>query len=158
MITSGRQQQGFSRLFRWRFFFIINAVLILLLGFTLGREFFRARIIQKEIDALQAQADRLATRNSSLTELQTAIQTQSFIEREARLKLGMKKPGEEVVIIQEKKNPSADYSFSPVDSSDPLGLVLADEGSSLQISNPTKWWYYFFNYSFFKTISYYDEN
>lgn len=137
------------RLVQWRFLIVINFVLIVFLALTLGREFFRSREIQSEINQLQAQADALAARNISLSELQTAMQTESFIEREARLKLGMKKPGEEVVVIQEKKE-TMEEKEEMKNAADPLNLVLNNENEKIQIANPTKWWYYFFDKKSYK--------
>lgn len=140
----------FSRLIRWRWLFVLNVLLVGFLGMTLGREYLRTREIQKEISELQAQADALATRNIQLGELQTAVQTQSFIEREARLKLGMKKPGEGVVVIQEgeigEKGQIGQKGENEI-TEDPLGLVLDAENSTPQVANSTKWWYYFFDKS-----------
>ncbi|MEK7615429.1 MAG: septum formation initiator family protein [Patescibacteria group bacterium] len=160
-MNSPGRQSFVSRLIRWKYLFVVNIILILLIGFSFGREFFRSHEIQKEIHALQAQADALSTRNASLTQLQTAIQTQSFIEREARLKLGMKKPGEDVVIIPEVKNgdgkPGGAGPGSAAASSDPLGLVIDGKSDKLLIANPTKWWNYFFNKSAFKAIASYEN-
>lgn len=114
---------------------------------TLGREFFRTREIQKEISALQAQADGLAARNIALSELQTAVQTESFIEREARLKLGMKKPGEKVVVVQEKMGDEGvvNSEGGTPNETDPLNLVLQSQDGQTRVANSSKWWYYFFD-------------
>ncbi len=150
-----------SRVIRWKYLSVVNVILIVLIGFAFGREFFRSYEIQKQIHQLQAQADALSARNISLSELQTAIQTQSFIEREARLKLGMKKPGEDVVIIPEEKKDevkSGDSSLSTgPNSSDPLGLVMNDSTEKPKIENSTKWWDYFFNKPSFKAIAGYED-
>src|SRR3989339_1300615 len=86
-----------------RSLFLINVVVIAFLSLSLGREFMRHVDIQQDVQDLQEQSESLAARHLQLTELHTAIQTESFIEREARLKLGMSKPGEQVVVIQEGK-------------------------------------------------------
>lgn len=134
-----------QRLIRWRFLIAINLVLIVFLGWTLGREYVQNREIRREIVDLQEQADALASRNIQLSELQTAVQTQSFIEREARLKLGMKKPGEEVVVIKEGQTGETGQTGGQKADEDPLGLVLDGETAAPQIANATKWWYYFFD-------------
>jgi len=152
-MTSYRQS-FISRLIQWRFLIVVNVVIIVFLGLTFGREYFRSREIQSEISKLQTQADTLAARNIALSELQTAIQTESFIEREARLKLGMKKPGEEVVVIQEGKvEEGIEDLDGPEVKSDPLDLVLDDQAGQLRIANSTKWWYYFFDKKSFDLIS-----
>ncbi|MBI5370344.1 septum formation initiator family protein [Candidatus Uhrbacteria bacterium] len=146
-----------SRLVRWRYLVFINLILIGFLGFTLGREWWHARDIQREINHLQAQADTLTKRNSELAELQSAVQTQSFIEREARLKLGLKKPGEEVVVIQPRETSGTPNAEQQVDGSDPLHLVIPKETSRPQVPNATKWWYYFFNKNAFTELARYDD-
>ncbi|MBI2475363.1 septum formation initiator family protein [Candidatus Uhrbacteria bacterium] len=153
-MTSYRQS-FISRLIRWRFLVVVNVVIIVFLGLTFGREFFRSREIQSEINKLQSQADTLAARNIALSELQTAIQTESFIEREARLKLGMKKPGEEVVVIQE--GGEGDKGRVGEEENDPLNLVLDDQSELTRIANSTKWWYYFFDKKTFDSISKYEN-
>ncbi len=146
-----------QRIVKWRFFFVVNLLLVVFLGMTLGREFFRTREIQNEINELQAQADSLATRNIALSELQTAVQTESFIEREARLKLGMKKPGEKVVVVQEVEKGQTGQKGENQDVSDPLGLVLDTQESQPRIANATKWWYYFFDKTAFNALLSYEN-
>ncbi|MBM5789967.1 hypothetical protein FJZ23_02695, partial [Candidatus Parcubacteria bacterium] len=107
------------------------------------------RDIRREIAALQSQADALAARNIALSELQTAVQTQSFIEREARLKLGLKKPGEEVVVVQEGESGEGIGSDQ---QDDPLGLVLDAQSAKEPVANATKWWYYFFNKNAYRAL------
>ena len=154
-MTSYRQS-FILRLIRWRFLIVVNVVIIVFLGLTFGREYFRSREIQSEISKLQTQADTLAARNIALSELQTAIQTESFIEREARLKLGMKKPGEEVVVISGETGQGSagqEDQEGQKDKADPLDLVLDNQSELTRIANSTKWWYYFFDKKSFDLIS-----
>ncbi len=142
-----------QHLFRWRFLFVVNVLIILFLGVTFGREYFRTREIQKEINNLESEAKALFARNITLTELQTSVQTESFIEREARLKLGMKKPGEQVIVIQEtQKGDKEGQAERGEDPSDPLDLVLDTTQDRPPVANATKWWYYFFNKSAFQAF------
>ncbi|MBI4437689.1 septum formation initiator family protein [Candidatus Uhrbacteria bacterium] len=143
-----------QRLIRWRLLIVVNLLVILFLALTLGRELVRSRSIDAQIAALQAQADELSASTQEMLDLQTAMQTESFIEREARLKLGLKKPGETVVVIQEgTEEPVSDSG----DAADPLGLVI-DEGEApvnlraARLPNPFKWWYYFFDKSLYLSL------
>jgi len=134
-----------KRILKWRFLFVVNLLLILFISVSLGREIFRSQDIQKDIDALQVEADELATKNMAIKEFYTAMQTESYIEREARLKLGMKKEGEDVVIVQRaEKGEEVEKGEEGGDENDPLGLII-NENSTQKLANPTKWWYYFFN-------------
>ena len=103
---------------------------------------------------LQAQADALLAHTIDLSELKTAMQTESYIEREARLKLGLKKPGETVIVIQDEANVSATQTWS--DPNDPLGYVIEGDQTNVAVANPQKWWYYFFDKKTFNALAGYD--
>jgi len=143
-----------QRLIRWRFLFIVNLLIIVFLAISLSREVIRTRAISAEIADLQAQADELAAQNIDLSQLKTAMQTESYIEREARLKLGLKKPGETVVVIQDDSQ--GVELVQGADGTDPLGLIANGESVSMSVANPTKWWYYFFDKNAFNTLSDYE--
>lgn len=139
-----------QRLIRSRFFIVINLLVIIFLGMSLGREMIRSRSIEADIAHLQAQADELTQSTQDLLNLQTAMQTESFIEREARLKLGLKKPGETVVVIQdEARDDSSVISDDPLD---PLDFVIDEQTPQEELANPLKWWYYFFDKIAFNTL------
>ena len=128
-----------EKLLAWRFLFVVNALVIMFLSLSLGREFLRDREIRSEISAMQTQAEELTAKNDRLLELRSAIQTPSAIEREARLKLGLKKPDEQVVVIQSETATSSDSV------PDLLSVIAEQQEQSKPLSNPRKWWYYFFD-------------
>lgn len=142
-----------QKLIQWRYLLVVNAIIILFLGVSLGREVVRNQTINTEISALEVEAQELTARNIEISELKTAMQTESFIEREARLKLGMKKPGETVVVVQD-----GNEVVQPLtgDESDPLGYIIGTEELPIVVANPSKWWYYFFDKSMFNQISRYE--
>ena len=130
------------RILAFRFLFLINLVIFGFLSWSFGREFLRNRQIQQDISALQTQPDTLQARNLEVTRLHTALQTESSIEREARLKLGLKKPGEHVVVIRAEAH--VDHlAVTAGGATDPFGL-LGGNGTT-HVANPLKWWYYFFH-------------
>lgn len=136
-----------KRFIEFRLLFIINAVVLVALGFSFGREWVRNREIQSEIARLQTEAQSLQARNLQIADLNTAFRTESFIEREARLKLGMKKPGENVVVIQgDGSTPvvaTDSVEGTAAEAADPR-ILLALEDDSEELANPSKWWQYFF--------------
>lgn len=141
----------FDRLIRWRLLLVVNLLVVAFLGVSLSREVVRSRAIGAEIAQLQAQADELAAQNIDLSELRTAMQTESYIEREARLKLGLKKSGETVVVVQDGQGTGMGEGQTG-DASDPLDLVLDDQETAVAVANPTKWWYYFFDKNSFNAL------
>lgn len=134
------------RLIEFRLLFVVNAVILVAIGFSFGREWIRNREIQNEIAGLRDQAAALQTRNLQIADLNTAFRTESFIEREARLKLGLKKPGENVVVIQDGGAEGTAASDADAEAiakaADPRTLLALDVYEP-EVANPTKWWHYF---------------
>src|SRR3990167_8055961 len=109
------------RVLGFRYFVAVNLVLAILIGGALTREYLRQRENRSDIAALRAQADALSARQLQLLELGTTLQTESAIEREARLKLGLKKPGETVVVVRAEA-PGYPLSVTAGVATDPFGL------------------------------------
>ncbi len=107
-------------------FFVLTA-LVLLVGISLSKRLYQQHYLNSEISRLQNEIGAVEKQNAEFSELLRYLQTESFTEEEARLKLGLKKPGEEVVVI--------------TDQDDPASKVDNNVGQS----NPLKWWFYFFN-------------
>lgn len=76
--------------------FVAGAVLFL--GTSL-RHSERNTRLEEEIQALQAEADRIRRENVSMGEKIAYLSSVEFREREAKAKLGLKRKGEEVVAL-----------------------------------------------------------
>ena len=141
-----RNKPLWRRFIEFRLLFVVNVIVVAAIGFSFGREWVRNREIQGEIAMLQEQAAALQTRNLEIADLNNAFRTESFIEREARLKLGLKKPGESTVVIQDGSPvgtpTSAEDAEAIARAADPRTL-LATESSETEVANPLKWWHYF---------------
>ena len=129
-----------------RLFLMINLVVLFFLVLSFGREYVRNRSIGGEIANLQAEKDSLEARNVELLSVGQSIQTQFFLEKEGRLKYGLRKPGEELVVVTDEVTPAGtpeqiDSSLTP-DSTTP---VREDAGTA--VSNPKRWWNFLFNHS-----------
>lgn len=149
------QKPFLQRLLELRLLLVVNAVILVLFSLSFGREFIRNFEIQRDIESLQTQADELSATNLQISQLNTAFQTESFIEREARLKLGMKKPGETVVVIQSPQEGTAQEVVLS-DQTDPLNILTDEPSTPERVANPNKWWYYFFDKQRFNDYSSYD--
>lgn len=86
--------------------------------------------ISKEIADLERQAQEIEERNTELLALTKEISEVALAEREARLKLGLKKPGERVIVVEE----------------DTKAAGTDDGASPLEFGNPERWWMYFFEH------------
>lgn len=107
------------------------AAFAVLAGGAFIRETVRARQIDREIDALRGEAERLRVRNFEISALESSLSSGEFLEREARTKLGLQKEGEQAVVVRaEEARPSTDAS-------------AADDQGPKAWSNAKKWWTYF---------------
>lgn len=131
-----RKRFFLKNILRLRLLLFLNIVIFCFLSFSFVKEYVRQYSIQQEIKELQEQAESLKTQNMELTQWQRLFQTEVFLEKEARLKLGLQKPGEQTVIIQR-----------PQTQEDTLAQQTEQEAQEKKSSlweNPKKWWNYFF--------------
>jgi len=129
-------KQGLSDFLRRKTVLAANLVLLTLVAWGFGGEFMRNRDMQREIDRLQAQAEVLEAKNFGIAKIGQDIALDDTREREARLKLGLQKPGESVIIIQD---------IDPPPPPKPADAVRSD--ARPRTSNAVKWWRYFFKNS-----------
>lgn len=112
---------------------IVNVVVFALVAWGLSGEFMRNREMQQEIDKLRNEATDLETKNTALEETSARASSQGVLEHEARTKLNLRKPGEEVVVVRPGPGePAADEAPARVDR------------ETEPASNPARWWHYFF--------------
>lgn len=118
------------RLFALKSVLVANAVVFGFVGWGFMGEYLRNRDLQREIDALAARSSQIQTKNVELIELGKRLETRALVEREARLKLSMRRPGEQVVVVQ--------------GGVDAKRAKDGDAGTAGPLTNAAKWWRYFF--------------
>jgi cell division protein FtsB len=104
------------------------ALVLGILFVSVGKNYLHSREINREYSLLENEVKRLEGRNKEISSLLEFFKTDAFAEEEARLKLGLGKPGEAMVVIPE---------------SDKV-LQEKEEEKNKESSNPKKWWNYFF--------------
>jgi cell division protein FtsB len=139
-----------SRLLSSRTFLLINLLVLAFLVFSFSREFLRDYSLRQEIAELEAEEADLKSENSDLAALMDSIQTETYIEREARLKLGLVKPGENVIVLPDSS------IVGPGGAAGVLAAPPAPEDLAA-VANPRKWWYYFFDINKFNLIKVYGK-
>ena len=103
--------------------------------------FKRKYEIELEKQTLMKQVERIKQDTVSLEQIKDYISSAEYQEREAKQKLDLKKPGEEVVVI-------TPGSVTANLSNEELIAVLRDPNSQHRIpaqSNPERWWAFFFD-------------
>ncbi len=120
-------ERGFTwkRFFKSRLFFVVGIGVLILLSVNLTRAQLKDREIRAETEKLQSEVNALEAERLGYESLLSLLNTPAFLEKEARKSLGYAKPGEQVVVIER-------------------GQQGQQEQREQQMSNPKKWWVYFF--------------
>lgn len=118
---------------------VIIVALISWAVYVSSKQFSRNQRIEDEVSALQAEADKIQRENETLTEKIRYFDSNDFREQEAKEKLGMKRAGEEVVVI--KSWQKDDQETSSMNTR----MTLSSEQVGDQSPNYEKWWRLFFS-------------
>lgn len=120
----------FYRLFSsQRFLAILSLTFLIILLFPIAKTYTQKKLMEKEISDIQEEIAVYQKNNQELKEMIAYLESDQSLEEQARLNLNLKKPGEQVVVIDNSKN--------TVDSST---ATTTEE----TVGNFAKWWNYFF--------------
>lgn len=118
-------------------FFIAGTILAVFVLYNAVREAYRSRTIEKEVENLKREAQRIQNENKELTERIAYLETPDFQEKIAKEKLNLQKKDENVVVVKQavaKESQQGEQQPS-------------DKENQGQISNYRKWWDLFFKYN-----------
>lgn len=124
-----RNKNIFPDLILSKFFLVFCLFILIIIGFGLANGTVKKYKVNSEIKDLQAEISRLEKQNQEFGQLVEYLNSDIFIEQEAKLKLGLKKEGENLVVIPQQSLPAQ----------------TEDQKNNEKSSNPVKWWSYFFN-------------
>ncbi len=127
--------QGIRRYARWSLLFASTGAVLILVAVSTARESYQGWKVDQEIQGLRAQAEALEGRKNNLSSMLARLQSPDTVDQQARMRLGVQKPGEQVFILQAGQNTQA---FA-------ITQNMASEVPSVDISNPQKWINYFFH-------------
>jgi len=123
------------------FFFMVIALVALLLNFV--RESYHKYQLSEEISGLETEVKRLEGRKQQLAGLMEYFEQESYLEREARQRLNLKKPGEKVVILSQKADADIENGQG-IDNISDDNTDLGQSTENQETANYWKWWEYFF--------------
>lgn len=116
-------------------FFVAGLVILILIGVSLGKETYRKKQVQKEIENLQSQIKQLGQENGELNNFIAYFSTPQFQEKEAREKLNLQKDNEQMIIL--RKDLAAKNQSQP--EKEPVPVAQDDRSP-----NWRKWLNFFF--------------
>ncbi|MBU1160838.1 MAG: septum formation initiator family protein [Patescibacteria group bacterium] len=114
---------------------LIAILIIILIGFPLVRNINKQSETNQEIESLKKEITEFESNNKTLTNLIAYLESNQFVEEQARLNLGLKKPWESIAVIENKNNIASS------------SLIIDNSNNTIinkKLSNQKKWWDYFF--------------
>lgn len=119
----------------WWVVLVAGALTVLFLV-AIVREVVSGYTIRQQVKRLEQQVGAEQKRQAQLDALISYLSSPTFQEREARLKLGLKKSGERVIVVP----PAGDAANGNENVATPSGGPTAVGPTS----NPQRWWTFFF--------------
>jgi len=132
------EEKGGGVPFLIKIFFIIILSVIVFVATATYRELQKKKQVQDEINKLQDEAERISRENLQIQEKINYFQTSDYKEKEAKDKLNLQSPDENVVVIKP--------SIIPEISKTELAAEPVKPATKENIPNPKKWWDYLFKY------------
>lgn len=128
-MESRQKKTRIRRFFASRLFLILSLVVAILIALGYARAYYQDYQIKEEIRELEQEVGRLETKKLESLEILKYVMSDAFVEEKARTELNMRKPGEQLVVIdREEQNITVDD----------------DAKKEMPFSNPHKWRLYFF--------------
>ena len=124
-----RKFKYWAKIISSKLFMLLALIVLVFLAYATWQNYDKSSGLNKEVAILQAELDKVKTKNLELQELTEYFATDFFVEETARKQLGLAKEGEQVVVI---KNDSANVRE--------LQNALAEN----MWENPGRWFGYFF--------------
>lgn len=126
------KEQKWKQIFYSRWFLAVLFVLTFLLIISYVRAYYQEYQVRQEIANLQEQLHSLESKKIETMDLLRYAQSSTFVEEKARTELNLAKPGENMAII-------ASDSQKDINGQQKQNMIKWS-----QVSNPIKWFKFFF--------------
>jgi len=127
-----------KQIFSSKILLIVSLIILIFFSTNLVKEIINRRDLKKDVRSLEEEINRLESRNNELSQLIGYFESLDFVEKEARTKLNLRKPGEKIIIVGDEE--SEVNTVQPIEQD--ISNYITNEIVSL--SNPERWWNYFF--------------
>ena len=130
--------QGVVKSFYYSKWFIL-VIFIVIVFFLVSaiKDYYSQEDLRDDISTLESQISNLRDEQYDLSETLSQVQGEDFVENEARTKLNLRKPGENIIIVSNDKD-IQEFNKNTVDSG--IKNLLAEQESNFSL-----WWKYFFS-------------
>lgn len=121
-------------LFNAKTFALVLLAVVVALSIPISKNISKHYVVDQEILDLQSEINEMEASNKNFKKIIDYLESDQFVEEQARLSLGLKKPGEEVVVIKS--------SGIVAGASDRREEIVQEEKDE---PNHIRWWKYFFH-------------
>jgi cell division protein FtsL len=140
-----KNQEFNKRLFSSQPFLFFLSLVLIWVGLICIRATYKKHLMITDAENIKAQSEKLKNDLQKLSEEKALLGNPSFLEKEAKLRLNLKKEGEEVVILSRENN-LADVKLNQLSED---GQILANASTTsdkkiVEEKNWQKWRRYFF--------------
>ncbi len=129
-----KKKNFFVKFFHSKLSIVVLLFILIFLLFSINKVISKRNQVNKDIEEFKKEIDDLEKQKNNLTNLIDYLDTLSFKEKEARLKLGLQKEGEKTIVIT---NPYLDTKKEDTTVNENKKISVYD--------NISKWWNYFFS-------------
>lgn len=116
---------------------VIAGGLCLTFSISIIRELMNSHQVRQQVQRLEDQVAAETQRQNQLQDLIDYLGSPTFQEQEARLKLGLKKTGEQVIVVP-PTNATNTNTLEP-------STTVTTDTTGAPVSRPVQWWNYFFS-------------
>lgn len=138
-----RRKNNYFEKFNQKFLTLLGLAAIILISFPFAKSMLKQYQVNKEISELKKEIFSLQNKNIDLKNFVSYLESEQFAEEQARLNLGLKKPGEELTVIKMAAGDTSAAAFSGATIFNIPGYEKARPEAKK--SNPRKWLNYFFH-------------
>jgi len=130
---------NFSKILNSKIIFFLAISFVIYLSFSLSQKLTIKKESSERVAGIRGEIQELAEKEAKLLKLQDYYNSEDFLQKEARRILGYQKPGEEVYVLIPQKG-----TIEQIEEKKEFVILEKEEVSSKNLSNPQKWWKYFF--------------
>lgn len=138
-MESSRSSRGSDRAFSLPL--LLGVGVLCVTGLSAARELYRRERVRTDLQTLEQRVEALQDRRTEVSQILQRLQTPEVIDREARLRLNMQKPGERVYVLRGEAWEQQQSATAQ------LPMLYKDTVVEPKRSNPERWFRYFFVHS-----------
>lgn len=122
-----------------KIFLLFACVVLVFIFISIAKETYKKNQVKKEIEALQEEAQKINKDNVQIKEKIAYLESPEYQIKEAKDKLGLQNPGENVIVV--KPNVEKDSATDLSENEKPENIPQIESKP-----NYINWWNYFFKY------------